>query len=171
MKYFYILLAALLAFTSCSNPAPPPSVATYEPAVTFGYVGNVYMAKVYDSQGQSYLMPYNQFTTSYAHGGYNAVTQEYYTHRSLYHPYDSHVHFVTSNAADARMYSSGFRESYHHASITRHVYRPPVVHQTVVHRTVVHTTPVVVRPPVRYVPPARVNLVKSTSRMNLQKRR
>lgn len=146
------LLGIVLLIAACTqHPVPVAQVqpiqtvqAPVEPNVSFGYVGNQYMAHITDQTGQTYLMDYNTFTQLMGNGGYNAVSQYYYQN-----PTGIHIHtwsstgWHSSYTADATQYGSAFRNSYHSVQVTHHVYVPTttqVQHVTVVHH-VTQTVP------------------------------
>lgn len=125
-----VMLGILLIIAACTQqPAPPVQVPTapVQPGVSFGYVGNQYMAHVIDQSGQSYLMDYMLFQQLINQGGYNSVSQYYYGH-----PHGTGLHawnnagWHSSYTADATRYGAMYRNSYHDVYIHHHVYKPSV---------------------------------------------
>jgi hypothetical protein len=125
-----MVLGILLIIAACTQqPAPQVQVplAPVQPGVSFGYVGNQYMAHVVDQSGQSYMMDYMLFQQLINQGGYNSVSQYYYSH-----PQSPHLR-VWSNAGwhpsyttDATHYGAMYRNSYHDANKNHRVYVPAV---------------------------------------------
>lgn len=129
-----LLLAACTQQPVSYTQVPVSQPVAIQPGVSFGYVGNAYMAHVTDQSGVSYLMDYMLFTQLMNQGGYNTVSQYYYQHPSggYIHPWNA-GHWQASYTSDATKYGTMYRNSYHDA----------YVHHTVYHTTVVHNTTVV----------------------------
>lgn len=160
-----LLGLAILLLGACGQQTTAPPI---QPSVSFGYIGNTYVARVMDQRGQEYAMDYVWFKVLMDKGGYNAVDSYYWNH-----PGDTYLHtwtqsnWRTSYTTEATQYGSMYRSSYHTLYVTHHVYAPS---STVINRvTVVHHTTVIHPAPAptsglatKYNSPTTPSVVKST---------